>query len=142
MYVDYIDKSSSMNILKKSEKPEILSSPEAEESLKVSFSRSLSSVGQKVLQDLEITLLERCGNGNWTSYLAPIVSLCQSSGAGKSKMSVELLKRRPGHYIVFREKDQTGYPKANATSELLYDLISSYSDSKTILPIFLGINAP
>lgn len=119
--------------MKKSKKPEVFDSPEVQAALEKSFSRNLSSVGQKVLCDLELTLLQRCGNGKWDSYLAPMVSLCQSSGSGKSKISVELLKRRPGYYIVFREDGQTGYPKANANSKILFDFVAEYKDENNDL---------
>lgn len=43
-------------------------------------------------------------------YYAPFTSLIQSSGFGKTKVCVELLKRLPGLYMVFRKKGDTGIP--------------------------------
>ena len=42
---------------------------------------------------------------------APFTSLIQSSGFGKTKMCLELLKKYPGVYLVFRRITDTGIPR-------------------------------
>ena len=98
--------------------------------LESSFSHDLTEIGILSLKRLEQSILDRINPWlyNDTKYLAPIVSLCQSSGSGKSKLSFELLRRHIGFYIVFRLKDQTGYPFKNLISDMLDDMISTYSD--------------
>ena len=98
--------------------------------LESSFSHVLTEIGMLSLKRLEQSILDRINSWlyNDTKYLAPIVSLCQSSGSGKSKLSFELLRRHIGFYIVFRLPDHTGYPLKNLISDLLYDMISSYND--------------
>ena len=41
---------------------------------------------------------------------APLTSFIQSSGFGKTKICLELLKKHPGIYIVFRNPTDTGIP--------------------------------
>ena len=68
-------------------------------------------------------------SGQNTEYAAPAVSFCQSSGSGKSKLSVETLKRHLGFYLVLRDIDQTGYPFGNLLSRELYQIVSQYNDT-------------
>ena len=109
--------------------------PNLIKNLKQSFQHQLTNVGLLALERLEYDLLDRFRK--WTrattTLIAPIVSLCQSSGAGKSKFSLELLKRHIGFYIVFRQKDENGYPLKNCLSEKLFSLVESYNDSKDSL---------
>ena len=74
------------------------------ERLEAAFKHDLTEIGIKNVQRLETDLAKRFENWNIeaTRYIAPIVSLCQSSGSGKSKLSLELLKRNPGFYTVLR----------------------------------------
>jgi hypothetical protein len=99
--------------------------------LTASFGHELSEIGIRTLIRVERELLQRF-NRNWIenslTCLAPLVSLCQSSGAGKSKIALELIKRNLGFYIVFRSSNQTGYPRKNIISNHLRQLISSYND--------------
>ncbi len=56
---------------------------------------------------------------NNTSIYAPLTSVCQSSGTGKSRLCVNLLHRFPGLYFVFREPGSSGYPKSHFWSGML-----------------------
>jgi hypothetical protein len=100
-----------------------------------SFKHELTISGIETLGRLKSTILSRYVD--WSSrkkeYIAPIVSLCQSSGSGKTKMSIELIKRNPGFYLVFRQAEQTGYPRTNPLSRELYSIISAYNDSSSSL---------
>ena len=44
-------------------------------------------------------------------FYAPFISYVQSSGFGKTKICLELLKKHPGIYMVFRRELETGIPK-------------------------------
>ena len=99
--------------------------------LEASFRHDLTAIGNLALSRLEHDLLDRFKP--WIadsdpSLVAPVVSLCQSSGSGKSKLSFELLKRHIGFYIVLRLQGQTGYPLKNYLSDKLLSLVSSYND--------------
>lgn len=98
--------------------------------LRQSFKHEMTYIGLLTLERLEYDLLNRFQS--WlkdeTELMAPIVSLCQSSGTGKSKFSLEMLKKHIGFYIVFRQKDEAGYPLKNCLSDILFSLVKSYND--------------
>lgn len=97
--------------------------------ISTSFKHELTLIGLRTLERLERDLLDRFNGWNLnTKLIAPIVSLCQSSGSGKSKLAFELLKRHLGFYLVFRLTDQTGFPRKNSLSDELYKLVEKYSD--------------
>lgn len=95
-----------------------------------SFKHDLTIIGKRSLNILKQELNSRAKEWHETTtqLIAPVVSLCQSSGTGKSKLAIELLKSNPGFYIVFREKGQTGNPRQNELSKLLYQLVLNFSD--------------
>lgn len=111
--------------------PETFQSTEAVKQLATSFKHGLTKIGELALYRLEHDLINRIqpwiGDPH-TSFIAPVVSLCQSSGTGKSKLAFEALKRHLGFYIVFREDGQTGYPRKNELSDLLRALMNDYKD--------------
>ncbi|NBO23970.1 MAG: hypothetical protein EBU93_01840 [Chlamydiae bacterium] len=112
-------------------KPETTKSKELVH-LQRSFSRELTKSGQVVLENLDLELFSRCGNGTWNKFLAPIVFLGQSSGCGKSKLAVSLLKMRFGFYMVFRKnsrnREDEGFPCENPISEKLRLILNEYAD--------------
>lgn len=101
-----------------------------------SFSHELSEIGRRTCFRVERELIKRYQN-DWITKglncLAPLVSLCQSSGSGKSKIALELIKKNLGYYIVFRSTGQTGYPRRNIISGTLKSIISSYRDNVNCL---------
>ena len=56
---------------------------------------------------------------------APFTSLIQSSGFGKTKICLELLKKSPGAYIVFRRPTDTGVPAMSSWMEIFKSFILS-----------------
>lgn len=99
--------------------------------LVTSFKHELSEIGRRTLKRVERDVLQRYKKDwieNSLTCLAPLVSLCQSSGTGKSKIAMEIIKKNLGFYVVFRSSDQTGYPRKNIISNNLRQLISSYND--------------
>jgi hypothetical protein len=99
--------------------------------LSKSLKTEASGVGIRSMRRMLAEILQRFEHWNVrsTTYRAPIVSLCQSSGFGKTKLSIELTKRIPGGYLVFREPGQSGCPRMNLISTELKILIESQSDS-------------
>lgn len=99
--------------------------------IKSSFKHHLTEVGALSLDRLESNILDRHMRwmGQNTEYVAPAVSFCQSSGSGKSKLSIETLRRHPGFYLVLRTTSQTGYPFDNPLSREFYNIISQYNDT-------------
>ena len=81
------------------------------ENVRASFRKELTDIGTRSVNVLKKSLISQCFN-LWktadTSLSAPVVSLCQSSRSGKTKIACELLKENPGFYIVFRNNEQTG----------------------------------
>lgn len=125
----------------KVERPPVNSSDDITESeafpmIETSFEHELTDIGSFTLSSLEQFLLksfEPWKTNLDTDLLAPIVSLCQSSGSGKSKISCETLKLHLGFYLVFRGEKQSGYPLKNDLSTELLGLIKSYDDDPTNL---------
>ncbi len=67
------------------------------------------------------------------TIIAPIASLSQGSGSGKSKLATEVIKDGPGFYIVLRsDSSSSGFPKNNFLSELLISLVKE-KDSPVVL---------
>ena len=98
--------------------------------IRSSFKHELTLAGKSALERVKKNLLT--GFKNWSTkkvYFAPLISLCQSSGSGKTKISVECLKQTPGFYLVFRKNASTGYPMTNSLSTELKSIIISYRDS-------------
>ena len=76
-----------------------------------SFKTSLTRVGEQQLNGL-MTLLSKMPNiVSSNAIYAPYMPLIQSSGYGKSKITDELLKIYPGVSMVFRNPDDSGYPR-------------------------------
>ena len=102
--------------------------------VRTAFRHNLTKSGIESRDFLKSSLLERYSAWKTPSstVVAPIVSLCQSSGVGKSKLSIELLKENPGFYVVFRDEEQSGYPQKNSITDNLKNLISQYQDSDDI----------
>jgi hypothetical protein len=71
----------------------------------------LTSVGDSQLDVLEshLTTLSIICRSDKNIY-APFTSFIQSSGFGKTKLCLELLKKHPGVYLVFRQVTDTGIP--------------------------------
>lgn len=103
------------------------------EILKNSFKHELTSIGKMSLSRLEknLSISHLMWMGNYNNYAAPLVTFCQSSGSGKSKLSIECLKSNPGFYLVFRESSQTGYPRMNSISQDLLLIINGYADNSS-----------
>ena len=99
--------------------------------IKSAFKHNLTEVGDLSRDRLEFNILDR--HKRWieqnTEYVAPAVSFCQSSGSGKSKLSIENLRRQLGFYLVLRTVSQTGYPFDNPVSREFYHIISQYNDT-------------
>ena len=76
------------------------------------FQSTLTDIGLRALHRIKLEISDRFKKWDTTvtAYKAPIVSLCQSSGFGKSKLSIELIKRNPGFYVVFRKELDSAYP--------------------------------
>ena len=100
-----------------------------------SFKHQLSQIGLINLNRLELKL-KQCFKG-WsidaTRYVAPMISICQSSGSGKSKMALELTKKHLGFYIVFRDDKDTGFPRKNQLSDNFRKIVNDYKDDATNL---------
>ena len=100
--------------------------------LESSFGHELTEIGTRTLFRFERDLLkiykEHWSSNSSSTCLAPLVSFCQSSGTGKSKIIFETIKKNLGFYLVFRLSEQTGYPQKNELSQHLSSLITSYAD--------------
>lgn len=75
-----------------------------------SLAADLTESGETELASLEahldnLNLIKK----NETFY-APFSGLIQSSGFGKSKLCLDLIQKRPGIYLVFRNQGETGIP--------------------------------
>ena len=97
--------------------------------LEKSFKHGLSDGGQDALDVVKVELFERYCQWNVPkpTIVAPVASLSQGSGSGKSKLAVELIQDGPGFYVVTRPADSfdmtvTGYPRNNSLSKVLKDL--------------------
>ncbi len=97
--------------------------------LQQSFSHLLSKSGHESLDWLKSNIFIRYREWSIknTSLIAPIASLSQGSGSGKSKLATEAINDGPGFYIVFRDDSPnvTGYPIQNDISKELVRLIRS-----------------
>lgn len=58
---------------------------------------------------------------------APLISIVQSSGSGKSKLACSVSNTLPCAYVVLREMNDTGYPEKTNLSQL-FELCPSASD--------------
>lgn len=94
-----------------------------------SFNYGITKSGEVALSNLKADLMASFSPWMSEQLVAPVVSLCQSSGSGKSKLAFELLKQAFGFYLVFRTEGQTGYPLKNALSDELFDLLKAYNDA-------------
>ena len=88
----------------------------------------MTKVRLECLRSVEAELIEAFNQWTKKGILAPLISLCQSSGSGKSKMALELLLLHAGFYSVFREVNSSGYPKTNQLSSELFSLILKCND--------------
>lgn len=75
-----------------------------------SLAADLTRSGQAELITLEahlesLNLIKKDG-----TFYAPFSGLIQSSGFGKSKLCLDLIQKRPGIYLVFRDQGETGIP--------------------------------
>ena len=78
--------------------------------LDTAFESELTAVGKRQ-RDFLIELIQ--SNFDFFKMLpiyAPYTSLIQSSGYGKSKLTNEILKLKPGVSLVFRNQSERGYP--------------------------------
>ncbi len=93
-----------------------------------SFCQTLTNTGKSVFFRLKNCISERIKI--WkdvTAFFAsPNASLCQYSGAGKSKMAHELTQQGPGICITLRSTgDDEAYPPSNNLSSQLLELITA-----------------
>ena len=71
----------------------------------------LTSTGDSQLNLLEDELMTLSKISRKTQKIyAPFTSLIQSSGFGKTKICLELIKKHPGVYLVFRDATDSGIP--------------------------------
>lgn len=72
---------------------------------------NLTKVGmqQLTIVSKQISALHKVFTDN-KSFYAPLTSLIQSSGSGKTRICLELLKTHPGLYMVFRKPTDSGIP--------------------------------
>ena len=99
----------------------------------INFNHELTRSGKLVLNDLTNSLTSRYNNWKYKTqeYYAPIVSLCQGYGSGKTKIAIECLKRNPGFYLNLRNESTFYYPFTNGLSLELRTLIMFYNDPIT-----------
>lgn len=85
---------------------------DVEEGLYECLRADLTQVGERQLGIVEkhLLTLSKISTASETVY-ARFTSLVQSSGFGKTKICLELLRRHPGIYLVFRAPMQTGIPR-------------------------------
>jgi hypothetical protein len=104
-----------------------------------SFKHQLSEIGVINLNRLELKLKQSFEGWSIenTRYVAPMISICQSSGSGKSKMALELTKKHLGFYIVFRDDTDTGFPRKNQLSDDFRSIVNKYKDDAANLVNFL-----
>ncbi len=93
--------------------------------LATSFAHRLTKVGNEVFQRLKRCISWRASTWNAfpSNTSAPISSICQYSGSGKSKMASEFTRIGPGATIVFRKNDEDAFPPSNNLSTKLYDIL-------------------
>lgn len=98
--------------------------------LKESFVHSLTRVGCKSFNMVRRLISNRFNSwfhqpgGAAPKYYGPMVSLCQSSGSGKSKIAFELTKHGPGFFTVLRHENETkSYPSSNNVSTMLLNIM-------------------
>ncbi len=96
--------------------------------LRDSFRNPLTPKGEASLASLHKFVREMTNCWNLDTYYAPMTSIAQSSGLGKSKLAYELLNRLPGIYFVFRGDGDDGYPLMNQWSEKM--MKSMFSDDE------------
>ncbi len=96
-----------------------------------SFFQNLSNVGKSAFFRLKSCISKRINlwKNNHLLFASPNASLCQYSGAGKSKMAHEITRQGPGLSITLRvSDDDEAYPPANNLCKKLVDLINSRSN--------------
>lgn len=86
----------------------------------------LTIVGDSQFKLLEkhLTTLSKLCRVHQDIY-APLTSFVQSSGFGKTKMCLELLKKHPGVYLVFRKVTDTGIPHMAPYMKKFIDFITN-----------------
>ena len=63
---------------------------------------------------------------------APYLPIIQSSGSGKTKLLIELLKEYPGSYVVFRNPGSSGAPLQSEVSSLVIQCIADNPDVQVV----------
>jgi hypothetical protein len=98
----------------------------------------LTAVGrrQKDLLVKQIEKLHEMCQKN-SSFYAPFTSLVQSSGSGKSKICLEVLREHFGVYLVFRKTTDSGIPQKTTWSDSFVNFVFGHdaSDDTPIKPI-------
>ena len=92
-----------------------------------SFDHELTKVGQEVFKRIKECVKQHSDDwmkGAASKFLAPIASLCQGSGSGKSKIATEFTKCGPGVYTVQRNANDLGFPLSNNLSAVLKNILS------------------
>ncbi len=90
---------------------------DTEKAVYESFFSPLTPMGLLALHSLR-SFIRNCNKKDSDIY-SPVTSVAQSSGTGKSRLAMELLKSTPGIYFVFRESEKSGYPNMNDWSDCL-----------------------
>jgi hypothetical protein len=66
------------------------------------------------------------------SYYAPLTSLVQSSGFGKTRICLDMLKVRPGIYMVLRKPLSSGVPAEQYWMRRFFDFVIEYDYSDSL----------
>ncbi len=101
---------------------------EISDNLRDSFNAELTPKGKFLRKWLYDEIRSALKTYKSNKHFAPMTSICQSSGTGKSKLCTELLKTCPGLYFVFRGSKDSGYPRLNSNSTSLINALSAEVD--------------
>jgi hypothetical protein len=105
---------------------------------------AVSFVQEAVKYDLFVELcsyLKKC-RSEWTSHTkheiyGPIVSICQSSGNGKTRCINEFSKKHLSFFICLRAHDETGYPPRSTLATRFIEAMESVDSAKRFLLVYI-----
>jgi len=110
-YTVFIEK---RKVSEKEHKSEVMKHDE----YKVAFSSPLKGEFSSDLKRMTELIKYVNNNAEELALHSPSISICQSSGSGKTKLACSVVEEFPTAYVVFRESDSISFPEQNYIGDL------------------------